>query len=47
MKKFLVKFGGAIATFALMITALNVNAACIFTTHQPELPKGSMNLRKF
>lgn len=47
MKGFMLKYGGAIASFALMITALNVNAACLFHGHQPRLPEGSEKLRKF
>jgi len=40
------KFGGAIASLALMITSLNVNATCHFFIHQPKLPKGAEKLRK-
>lgn len=40
LKKFIIKFGGVIASLALMITAINVNATCMFVAHQPKLPEG-------
>ncbi len=47
MRKLVLKFGSVIASFALMITALNVNTTCHFLIHQPKLPKGAEKLRKF
>ncbi|MGB4438354.1 MAG: cyclic lactone autoinducer peptide [Sedimentibacter sp.] len=47
MKKYVIKFGTILAGFALMITALNVNTACLFVAHQPILPTGAEKLRKF
>ncbi|MDW5300055.1 MAG: cyclic lactone autoinducer peptide [Sedimentibacter sp.] len=47
MKKLVLKFGSAIASLALMITALNVNSTCYFLIHQPKLPKGAEKLRRF
>lgn len=47
MKGFMLKYGGTIASFALVVTALNVNSACMFAGHQPKLPEGSEKLRKF
>ncbi|MDR1548851.1 MAG: cyclic lactone autoinducer peptide [Hungatella sp.] len=47
MKKLIMKFSGVIATLALMVTTLNVNAACTFYAYQPELPDGAEKLRKF
>lgn len=47
MKKYLIRFGTILAGFALTITALNVNTACLFVAHQPKLPAGSDKLRKF
>jgi len=47
LKKLVLKFGSAIASFALMITALNVNTTCYFLIHQPKLPKGAEKLRRF
>lgn len=34
-------------SFALAITALNVNTTCYFLIHQPKLPKGAEKLRRF
>ena len=45
--KIFFKIGGLLASFALMITALNVNSACYFLIHQPKLPQGAEKLRKF
>ncbi len=47
MKNFKMKIGRLLACLALMVTAYNVNAACIFLVHQPKMPKGSEKLRKF
>jgi cyclic lactone autoinducer peptide len=47
LKKLALKFGSVIASFALMITALNVNTTCYFLIHQPKLPKGAEKLRRF
>ena len=47
MKKTIIKLCGIIASFALMIAAMNANVTCMFIAHQPKLPKGSDKLRKF
>ncbi|SHI75131.1 cyclic lactone autoinducer peptide [Lutispora thermophila] len=47
MKKALIKLSSLIASFALFITTMNVNTTCICLIHQPKLPKGAENLRKF
>lgn len=47
MKKTILKLSGILASFALMITAMNVNVTCMLFAHQPKLPKGSDKLRKF
>jgi len=47
MKNLVVKFGGLIATLALMVTAANVNQVCMIIMHQPKLPEGAEKLRKF
>jgi len=47
LNKLFVKFGSAVACLALAVTAMNVNSACICLIHQPELPEGAKNLRKF
>lgn len=46
MKKFMLKFGGMVASLALMVTAANVNSACEFIIHQPKLPVGAEKLSK-
>lgn len=47
MKIFMMKFGTAIASFALMVTSLNVHTNCLFIAHQPKLPEGAKNLSRF
>lgn len=46
MKKVVLKFGGILASLALMVTSMNVNTTCIFLAHQPKLPEGAEKLRK-
>ncbi len=47
MRNLFIKFSGVIAALALMVTAANMNAACLCIVHQPEMPKGAEKLRKF
>lgn len=47
LKNIIMKFGGVVASFALLITTVNVNTNCIAFIHQPKLPKGAERLRKF
>lgn len=47
MKKFMTKFGSYIAAMAVMVTAMTANAACVWFTHQEELPDEAKQLRKF
>lgn len=47
MNNFMLKVGDTVATLALKVTALNVNTACCFFSHQEKLPKGAEKLRKF
>ncbi len=47
MKKHVIQLTKHLASFALMIVALNVNTSCLFLAHQPKLPKGADKLRKF
>jgi len=47
LTKLLMKLGGLVASFALMVTAMNMNATCICLIHQPKLPEGADKLRKF
>ncbi len=46
MKKFMEKHGKKVAEAALKVTKLNVNSACMFVAHQPQLPEGADKLRK-
>ncbi|MEG0899687.1 MAG: cyclic lactone autoinducer peptide [Oscillospiraceae bacterium] len=40
-EKMFYNFGSIVASFALMITALNVNTTCMYIMHQNELPKSA------
>ena len=46
MNKIIYQLSKAIAGLALMITAANVNTACHFIVHQPQLPAGAEKLSK-
>lgn len=46
-KNWLFALGSVMSSFALMITAFNVNTTCAFIAHQPELPADAKKLRKF
>lgn len=45
-QKLLYLLGGVVASFAVMITSLNVNTTCMFIAHQPKLPDSAKKLRK-
>lgn len=47
MKSLIVKMSGLLAALALVITAANVNVACMYLVHQPKLPSGAEKFRKF
>lgn len=47
MKKMILRLSGFVASLALMVTSLNVNACCIFFFHQAELPEGADRLIKY
>lgn len=47
MKKLVTKLCGIVASFGLLITAMNVNTNCIAFIHQPKLPQGAQRLRRF
>jgi cyclic lactone autoinducer peptide len=47
MKKITLGMSRIVSCLALMVTVMNVNSACFFLMHQPELPKGSDSLRKY
>lgn len=46
MKKHLLGLSKYVAAVALVITSMSVNCACIFFSHQEELPTGADKLRK-
>ena len=39
--------GKCIALFALIVTTVCVNTACVFIAHQPKLPESAKALQKF
>lgn len=47
MKYLVGKLSRLVACMALVVTMANVNSACFFFSHQPELPKNARCLRKF
>ncbi|MBE6843848.1 MAG: cyclic lactone autoinducer peptide [Ruminococcus sp.] len=47
MKNFLMKYSSVIAAFALMVTTVVENSACIWITHQEKMPENARRLRKF
>lgn len=47
MKKYIYQIATAVASLALMVTAFNVNSACMMFVHQPKLPENAKCLRKF
>jgi len=47
VNKLIMKYGGMLAALALVVTTLTANSACIFYTHQEQLPESAKALRKF
>lgn len=47
IKTTMIKLSSALAAMALLVTALNVNTACMYYTHQEKLPMAASKLRKF
>lgn len=47
MTRLVSKFGTVIAAFAMLMTVLAANSACVFFTHQEKMPEGADRLRKF
>ncbi len=47
MGRCVMKLTKYLASFALMVVALNVNTSCLFAAHQPKLPSEATKLRKF
>lgn len=43
----LIKFSTIVASLALLVTSSNVNSTCVIIIHQPELPEGAKDLRRF
>ncbi|MCR6545870.1 cyclic lactone autoinducer peptide [Dehalobacterium formicoaceticum] len=41
------RFGGVVASLALLVTSMNANTTCICFIHQPKPPKDMNKLRKF
>lgn len=46
MKKYICKIGTMVASLALAVTAADVNSACSFVIHQPQMPAGAEKLSK-
>ena len=47
MKKFVQRFGGWIAAFALIVTTITANSTCVWASYQPEIPERVKRLRRF
>lgn len=46
-QRFIMKFGGLISAFALVITAAGANQVCYFIVGQDRPPESARRLRKF
>ncbi len=46
-EKWMYRLGSMVASLALLVTALNVNTACVYIAHQPKLPDSAKKFRKF
>ena len=46
-KNLIFKFGGIIASLALLVTSTNISTTCFWLGHQPKLPQGADKLRKY
>ncbi len=47
LNSLLVKLGTMVASLAFLVTFSNVNSTCVIIIHQPELPEGAKDLRRF
>ena len=47
MTKWIKKYSGALAAFAMVVTTLVANSTCIYIMHQDEMPESAKKLRKF
>lgn len=43
----LMKLGSVVASLSFLVTVSNVNSTCVMFIHQPELPEGAKDLRRF
>jgi len=46
-KKFVIKYGAAIATCAFAFVTISANTSCWMPFYEPEEPKGLQNFKKF
>ena len=47
LKKFMLKYSGMLAAFALVITSLTANSTCVFAIHQPVMSQYSSLPRRY
>ncbi len=47
VKKFVVKYGTTIASFAFAFVAISANTSCAMPFYEPEEPKGLGRFKKF
>lgn len=47
IKKIVVKYGTAIASFAFAFVAISANTSCCFPYYEPEEPNGLERFKKF
>ncbi len=47
LKNFLYSLCGIVVSYAVVVTTLSANTACLYIMHQPELPESAKKLRKF
>ncbi len=47
MNKIISLLAKGVAAFAFVTTMINVNSACTFFAHQPEIPEEAMKLKKW
>lgn len=47
MEKWVKKFSGVVAAFAMVVTTAVANSACIYLMHQDKMPESAKKLRKF
>ena len=47
MKKFIVKYGGCFAAFAMVFATVAPRVGCLYILHQPVMPDSVKKLRNF